>query len=122
MATIYHRQLNHLFNRPTTEPVWYWSDHWEEGIFEDDPLSAFVFIETLLRGAKTDLNPFSNDQIGLGLTYIFDSACSNLASDFKAAEVPFERKVAALRSLSALFRDIFNPLCEAKLEQALSKI
>ena len=114
MATHYQRQLNHIFNRPTTEPAWYWSDHWEEGIFEDDPLSAFVFIETLLRGAKTDLSPFSNDQIGLGLTYIFDSACSNLASDFKAAEVPFERKVAALRSLFALFRDIFNPLCEAK--------
>ena len=114
MTELYQRQLNHLFNRPTTEPAWYWSDHWEEGIFEDEPLSAFVFIETLLRGAKTDLSPFSNDQIGLGLTYIFDSACSNLASDFKAADVPFERKVAALRSLSALFRDVFNPLCEAK--------
>ena len=114
MTTHYHRQLNHLFNRPTTEPEWHWSDHWEEGIFEDDRLSAFVFIETLLRGAKTDLSPFSKDQIGLGLTYIFDSGCSSLASDFKAADVPFERKTAALRTLFALFRDVFNPLCEAK--------
>ena len=68
MATTYHRQLNHIFNRPTTEPVWYWGDYWEEGIFEDTPLSAFTFIETLLKEVKADLSPYPNDQIGLGFT------------------------------------------------------
>ena len=68
MTTTYHRQLNHIFNRPSTEPAWYGSDHWEEGIFEDNPLSAFTFIETLLSDVKADLSPYSKGQIGLGFT------------------------------------------------------
>ena len=114
MATTYHRQLNHIFNRPTIEPEWYWSDHWEEGIFEDNPLSAFTFIETLLKDVKADLSPYSNDQIGLGLEYIFNNAISNLACDFKIAPVPFKRKQEAICSLFVLFRDIFNPRCVAE--------
>ena len=43
MTTTYYRQLNHIFNRPSSEPAWYGSEHWEEGIFEDNPLSAFTF-------------------------------------------------------------------------------
>ena len=114
MTTIYRRQLNHIFNRPSSEPAWYWSNHWEEGIFEDNPLSAFTFIETLMKDVKADLSPYSNDQIGLGLAYIFNNAISNLANDFKIAPVPFERKEKAVRSLFALFRDIFNPRCATK--------
>ena len=114
MATTYQRQLNHIFNRPTTEPEWYWGKHWEEGVFEDNPLSAFTFIETLMQDIKADLSTYSNDQIGLGLGYIFNNAISNLACDFKVADVPFERKEKAVRSLFALFRDIFNPRCEAQ--------
>lgn len=120
MTTLYHRQLNHIFNRPTTEPAWYWSDHWEEGVFDDDPMSAFTFIETLLLNVQTDLSPYSNDQIGLGLEYIFNNSCSNLACDFKDADVPYARREAALRSLVALFRDVFNPSCEPK-NSAFSK-
>jgi hypothetical protein len=120
MTTTYQRQLNHIFNRPTTEPAWYWQDHWEEGIFDDDPLSAFTFIETLLKDIKTDLSPYSDDQIGLGLEYVFNNANSNLACDFKVAEIHIERKVEAIRSSFALFRDIFNPRCEP-MTSAFSK-
>lgn len=111
MTIIYQRQLNYIFNRPTTEPAWYWGEHWEEGVFEDSPLSAFTFMEALLSNVKADLSPYSNDQIGLGLSYIFDNSCSNLSCDFKEAEVPFERKLKVVQNLFALFRDIFNPRC-----------
>jgi len=127
MTTLYHRQLNHIFNRPTTELAWYWSEHWEEGIFEDeDPLSAFVFIEALLQNPALDLAPYSDDQVALGLEFVFNSSVSNLANDFKVAPVPIARKMAALRTLIGLFRDVFNPRCVAKAsagsKQTLSKL
>lgn len=65
----YQRQLNYVFNRPTTDPAWYWSEYWEEGVF-DDPMKGFTFMESLLAKPKTDLEPFSNDQIGQGLNFI----------------------------------------------------
>ncbi len=127
MTPQYQRQLNYIFNRPTTEPAWYWTnDDWEEGIFDDTPMSGFIFIETLLLNAKKDLMPYSDDQIGLGLNYIFNNSCSNLVDDFKTADVSFERKIKAINALFNLFQDIFNPRCEAILsassQASLSKI
>ncbi len=113
MTNLYQSQLNYIFNRPITDPAWYWLDDTIENVFEGSPMEAFIFIETLMKGAKTDLKPYSNDQIGLGLAYIFNNAISNLAHDFKIAPVPFERKLEAVRSLFSLFQDVFNPLCVA---------
>lgn len=127
MTTLYQREINHIFNRPTTEPLWYWSEHWEEGVFEDeDPLSAFVFIETLLQNPGADLATYSDDQVALGLEFVFNNSISNLACDFKVAPVSIERKTAALRALFVLFRDVFNPRCAATssagTQQTLSKL
>jgi hypothetical protein len=116
MTSLYQRQLKYIFNRPTVEPAWFWTnDDSEEFVFDDNPLSAFTFIEKLLVSIKSDLSVYSDEQIGLGLTYIFNSACSNLAHDFKIAEVSIERKVAALHSLFNLFRDVLNPRSEPLL-------
>ncbi|PSJ71838.1 hypothetical protein C7N43_37280 [Sphingobacteriales bacterium UPWRP_1] len=114
MTTLYQKQINHIFNRPDTEPAWYWSNHWEEGIFEgeENPIGAFTLIETLLQNPKADLSPYSNNQIALGLEYIFNGSISDLSSAFKVADVSYQRKEAAVRSLFVLFRDIFNPLCK----------
>ncbi len=127
MTTLYQREINHIFNRPTTEPLWYWSEHWEEGVFEDeDPLSAFVLIETLLQNPKADLAPYSDDQVALGLEFVFNNSISNLACDFKIAPVPIARKTAALRALFVLFRDVLNQRCAATTsagaQQTLSKL
>jgi len=84
----------------------------EEAILEDDPMAAFCFIERLLENAQTDLAPFSNQPIGLGLDFIFSNNHSNLANDFKSAAVPFVRKEKAIRSLFFLFRDVLNPRCD----------
>lgn len=116
MTTLFQRQLTYVFNRPATEPAWYWlDDTWEEGVFDDTPLSAFLFIETLLLDAKTHLAPYSEAQIGLGLNYVFNGACSNLAYDFRAADVPFERKTKAVEALFNVFQDVLNLRCDAVL-------
>lgn len=122
---LYQQQLRYIFDRPVTQPEWYWVEQ-EEPMFEDeDPMTAFVFIETLLQGIKADLQPYSNDQIGVGLGFVFNET-SNLPHDFRKAAVPYERKVAALRSLVALFRDVFEPRCmpvtSASAQEMVSKI
>ena len=115
LSTRYQHQLNHIFNRPVTQPEWYWTPHEEAGVFDDDdPMTAFLFIETLLQDIKTDLQPYSDDQIALGLEFVFNNAISNLSIDFKNAPVPHERKVSALQSLFAMFRDVFEPRCTPK--------
>lgn len=108
----YHQQLhlifNDLANQYTERQTW----QTETETLEDDPQTAFYFIERLLENAKTDLAPFSNHQIGLGLDFIFSNNHSNLANDFKQANVPYQRKEKALRTLANLFRDVLNARCE----------
>jgi hypothetical protein len=122
MTPQYQRQLDYIFNRPTDEPAWYWRNNadGEEQVFDETPLSAFTFLETLFLNPKEDLKDYSNDQIGLGLNFIFNNSCSNMTHDFKAANVPFDRKIKALYCLFALFRDVLNPRC-VEVESAFSQ-
>lgn len=108
----YQKHLNSIFNRPISDPAWYWTD--SDVIFEND-LAVFNFIETLMNNIQTDLHPFSDDQIALGLGYIFNNSLSDLSLQFKTAEVSKERKVKALHSLFLMFRDICNLRCTPQL-------
>lgn len=110
MTTLYQQQLDYIFSRPTDEPAWYWRDDiGEELVFEDNPLSAFTFLETFFLNPEEDLKAFSDDQIGLGLNFIFNNACSNIAHDFMQAEVSMERKIKAINNLFSIFKDVLNP-------------
>lgn len=111
----YHQQLHLIFNDLANQYTERQSWQTESEILEDDPQAAFYFIERLLENAKTDLAPFSNRQIGLGLDFIFSNTHSNLANDFKQADVPYQRKEKAVRSLVNLFRDVMAPRCEPQL-------
>lgn len=110
---LYQKQLNYVFNRPIEEPPWYWQPRDEESPFgdEEDALTAFLFYEQLCREPGRDLAPYSDTQVGQGLTYLFDGAVCNLAHGFKKAPVPVKRKVEALRALSVLFKEVMNPRC-----------
>ena len=113
MTSNYQKQFTYIFDRPITEEAWYWTPQQESVLGEEDTLTSFDFIEQLCMTAKTDLAPFSNDQIGVGLNYVFNH--SQLVHDFKNADVPFERREKAVRSLFFLFRDVLNPRCNPEL-------
>lgn len=110
---LYQKQLNYVFNRPIEEPPWYWQSRDEESPFgeEEDAMTAFLFYEQLCREPGRDLAPYSDTQVGQGLTYLFDGAVCNLTHGFKKAPVPVKRKVEALRALSVLFKEVMNPRC-----------
>ncbi|MFM2269079.1 MAG: hypothetical protein RL757_2520 [Bacteroidota bacterium] len=133
MTTLYQQQLEYIFNRPTGEPEWYWQNDANSlpsgGLGGDNyPFDEDVctFFEHLFKNPKTDLAIYNDEQIGLGLNFIFNNACSNLCNDFQTEDVPFERKINILKGIENLFADIFNPRCEqicsAGSQRALSKI
>ncbi|MFN0016379.1 MAG: hypothetical protein ACKVU2_17700, partial [Saprospiraceae bacterium] len=109
---LYQQQLEYIFGRPVSDPPWYhfWVPRKEEDVFGEDPLGTFVFIERLCRQAKNDLVPYTDDQVAIGLEYVF---CSGMVTGFKRADVPIKRREQALIGLFGLFRDVFNPRCTA---------
>lgn len=116
MPTLYQKQLQYIFDRPVTVPEWFWSPEENPGeVFEEGSLAGFTFIETFLANPGADLRPFSDDQVAIGLNYIFNNSCSDLTHDFKEADVPSERRVNALKSLINLFREVFEPRCVPRL-------
>ena len=72
MQDLYFRQLAFVFDRPVGKPEWYFmepSEEVEEGeerVFDDDPITAFAFIERLLQNPEVDMKAYSDDQVGLG--------------------------------------------------------
>lgn len=123
MAT-FSDQIEYVFQRPVAEKAWYWEIREEdEDVFNaDDPITAFEFIEQLCQSPGNTLTPYSNEQIGLGLEFIFNNACSNLAIVFKAAPVAHERKVAALQSVYNLFKEVFEPRCASATQAGASTL
>ena len=121
----YPQQLRFVFDRPVTKPEWYWSteiDDDEEDPFDgENHLVALEFIEQLCKQPKKDLAPYSDDQVGDGLNFIFNNSCSNLSFGIKYAEVPFERQLNALRGLSNLYAEVFEPRCPAVLSSISSE-
>jgi hypothetical protein len=114
MTTRYQQQLDFVFQRPITNPAWYWShDETIENPFgeEEDAMRAFLFYQQLCRQPGRDLANYTDAQLGQGLTYLFDGSVSNIVFGFKAADVSVEEKAAALRSLSVLFKEVFVPRC-----------
>lgn len=118
MPTLLQQQIEFIFNRPVTDPAWYWQSAEEndaDPFNSDDPLTAFEFIEALCENPGQLLAPYSDDQVGHGLFFIFSGDCSNLAHGFKSAAVSFERRVEVLRTLFHLWRDVFGPRCKSEL-------
>ena len=114
----YSQQLRFVFDRPVTKPEWYWSIeiYEEEDPFDgENDLVALEFIEQLCKQPKKDLAPYSDEQVGNGLNFIFSDSCSNLSFGIKNADVPFERQLKALRGLSNLYAEVFEPRCPAVL-------
>jgi hypothetical protein len=125
--TIYQSQLQYIFDRPVTEPVWYWSqDDGQIYPFDNSTMQSFEFIERLCQQPKIDLAIYTDNQIAIGFEYIFNGSGSNLCHDFKSAEVLLERKIAAIKSLFNLFKEVLNERCisdtSANKQVMLSKL
>lgn len=63
MNTDFALQLRYVFDRPITEPAWYWQTNEEEAdpFTGEDPLTAFEFIESLCQNPGNYLADYSDN-------------------------------------------------------------
>lgn len=105
--------LEFVFERPTVGQAWYFDDYGEE--FECSPAELLTFVQRTFAECADTLSRFDDDQVGLGLNYVFNNSCSNVVFVMKSDEIPFERRMEAIRAIKVLYRDCLAPRCAEAL-------
>jgi len=105
----YAAALRHLFERPVPGPQeneWYWNC--DDPGFDASPLE-WVRIQTVLfANSGTDLAPFNDDQVGMGLNYVMNNAISNVPYAASDPSVPIGESLHMLQAMPFLWRDCFG--------------
>jgi hypothetical protein len=116
--------VEHLFDRGADEfePVpWYlgdsrpteWTLHYEEG---DTPVAQAERIGRLFSDAGALMRPYSDEQVGYGLDSLVFSAGGDIMV-LGDGRVPSALRVAGLRSIVALFAEVFAPRLRAAVSE-----
>ena len=103
---LYAAALRYLFNRPEGQE-WYWN--LDEPEFEATPLEWTRIQTVLFANAGADLAGYSDEQVGMGLSYVMDNGLSNVPFAATAASVPLDEAMRMMQAMPALWRDCFGP-------------
>ncbi len=112
--SMFNTQIDYIFNRPITKIEWYFGNDPKKYPFKTAE-ESFEFMEELFTKPNEYLQEFSDDQIGLGLNYIFSNSCSELVEDFKRAKIDYDRKIKFMYSLNSIHKEIFETRATEKL-------
>ncbi len=102
---LYSGAVRYLFDRPAPSNgnrEWYWDT--EEPEFEATPLEWTQIQTVLFANAQRDLQPFSNDQVGMGLYYLISNGISNVPFAAIDDQVPVENAIRMMQALPTLWR------------------
>jgi hypothetical protein len=105
----YAEWLTHVFDHEVEETAWYFAGDSEN--FEADPSTVVELITHTMLRAGEDLAVYSDGQVNQGLSYIFRNSCSNIVFSILNEGAPFNKRMAALRSVSSLYKNCFEPRC-----------
>lgn len=105
----YEEFIKFLFDRPITEPEWYFALDDNEFEASGEEL-ADLYIATFGNSAS-DLAKFSEKQIALGLNYMFNSTSSDMAFFIRDGAIGEQRKIETIQSIKWLYKDCFNRRC-----------
>lgn len=107
---LYASALRYLFDRPVpadNEAEWFWN--MDEPKFEATPLQ-WVHIQTVLfANSATDLKPYSDEQVGMGLNYVMSNGVSDVSHMVNDRSVPLVEAMRMMKALPALWRDCIGP-------------
>lgn len=107
--------IDYLFNRPVTDPAWYWEDNdtadWLQ--LERNEITVVSYVTRTFENAGEVLKPFSNGQVADGLNFIIHSGASNLAVSIVNIDnqVQMEPRLKCLESIYSLYTDLFAVRC-----------
>jgi hypothetical protein len=110
---VYNAALRYLFDRPVPErngQEWYWDI--DEPEFDATPLQ-WTHIQTLLfANAGTDLAPYSDEQVGMGLNHVMSNNAGDIPHMVNDPSVPLTDAIRMVRVLPSLWRDCLGPRLE----------
>jgi hypothetical protein len=106
--------LRYLFDRPVPkegEQEWYWNS--DEPEFEATPLE-WTRIQTLMfANAGTDLTPYSNQQVGMGLNHVMSNNAGDIPHMANDPSVPLADAMRMMEAFPSLWRDCIGPRLDA---------
>ncbi len=109
----YQEWLTHVFDHPVLEEEWYWNISAAE--FEGTGTEIVELMEWTFRHSGTDLLRFTDAQVNQALWYLTDSSCSDFGGHLIFPAVPLAARLAAIDSITVLFRDCFQRRCDPVL-------
>jgi len=112
---LYAAALRYLFDRPVpgkNEQEWYW-DH-NEPEFAATPLEWTRIQTVLFANAGTDLAPYNNQQVGMGLNHVMSNNAGDIPHKANDPSVPLADAMQMMKAFPSLWRDCIGP----RLDQA----
>jgi hypothetical protein len=112
---LYAAALRYLFDRPVPgkkEQEWYWNH--DEREFAATPLEWTRIQAVLFANAGTDLAPYDNQQVGMGLNHVMSNNAGDIPHMATDASVPLADAMQMMKAFPFLWRDCIGP----RLDQA----
>ena len=107
---VYSAALRYLFDRPVPDKSgqeWYWLI--DEPEFEATPLQWTHVQTVLFANAETDLAPYSDDQVGMGLNHVMSNNAGVIPHMVNDPSVPLADAMRMVQALPTLWRDCLGP-------------
>ncbi|MEM6378595.1 MAG: hypothetical protein AAF705_10285, partial [Bacteroidota bacterium] len=74
-----------------------------------------AFTKRMFDNYTADLEPFSNWQLAMGLSYVFNNNFSDMSFKLKDSPAPLKDRLATIRSMKILYEECFAKRCPAVL-------
>lgn len=109
----YDEFIKFVFDRPVAQDKeWYWELDSELNLFGHEMLS---FMTRVFQSCSSDLKPFSDDQVALGVNYLMNPAISDHVRLVTDKSIDMDVRTEFLLSIADLYRGCFDLRCERAL-------
>jgi len=108
----YDAWLRALFDHDEARGDWRFDLDWaRERATENTDADNAAFVTRLLTHIPRDLAAYSDWQIALGISAIFDTGCTDCALALREGIVPIAQRVEAIHAINHLYADCYAPRC-----------
>ncbi len=102
-----------IFDHPAEGPQWYLDPQADTS--EPSAAIALEYLTSLFEDPQRYLAAYSDAQIGQGLWFLVDHACSGYMLRVLDGNLPLEDRLRCIRAIGVLFAQVFAPRCAAIL-------
>ncbi|MGE3623418.1 MAG: hypothetical protein AB7H77_06060 [Bdellovibrionales bacterium] len=110
--TLYTNWLEYVFNRPATDPEWYFGENED---FRASQAEMVYLIGRTCERSGNDLAGYSNEQVNNGLSYMFFCHASNTVYAIIQEGCEEREQIEAVKKMKILYRDCLAKRCDPVL-------